>query len=401
MKREKIVILPKLCDFGGDLSKKWYVFYSVRDPRTHKMKVFKDSKGLFVLKTSRERYHQAAKIINHYTELLKNGYNPFIDESQVIYNDSLQYHHAARVYQARKANNRTFNYWANEYLKMQTGGLASETISTYKSKIRTFENWLILRRYNELDISALENKVVVDFFVYLNNDRKSSAITYRKYKNLLTDLFDYVMERKGINTNPVQRLPKCTRVVEMAPSPINPEDIGLFMDRIKHDKQMMLFVMFEYYCFMRPGEIRMMKISWIDWGNGIVRIPQNMNKTKKAKTPILPHEFLRQLRVEHQLHTYPKDFYVISTANAPGKQHIGKNTMRNRFNKIRAELNMPPDYMLYSWKHTGNGILEKAGANPFERMMQNGHSSVVTTEKYTRKKFGFESDLIRNRFPTL
>ena len=37
MKRKKIVILPKLNDAGGNLSKKWFVYYSIRDPRTDKM----------------------------------------------------------------------------------------------------------------------------------------------------------------------------------------------------------------------------------------------------------------------------------------------------------------------------------------------------------------------------
>ena len=41
MKRKKIVILPKLNDAGGDLSKKWFVYYSVRDPRPDKMKRFR------------------------------------------------------------------------------------------------------------------------------------------------------------------------------------------------------------------------------------------------------------------------------------------------------------------------------------------------------------------------
>lgn len=41
MKRKKIVILPKLNDAGGDLSKKWFIYYSVRDPRTDKMNVLR------------------------------------------------------------------------------------------------------------------------------------------------------------------------------------------------------------------------------------------------------------------------------------------------------------------------------------------------------------------------
>jgi integrase len=282
-------------------------------------------------------------------------------------------------------------------------GLEPATISTYKSKIRTFNNWLILKRYDELDISAISNKVIIDFFVYLNNDRKSSSVTYRKYRNLLTEFFDYLIEKDIIQINPVVRLPICRRVVDKSPKPIRSEDVEIILKELKRRKmyQLYLFIAFEYYCFMRPGEIRLMKISWIDWGNGIVRIPKDMNKTKTNKMPIIPDEFMHELRDEQKLHLKPRDYFVIGKNKEPGEQATGKNTMRNRFNKIRDFLEMPSDYMLYSWKHTGNIALEESGANGYERMMQNGHTSLVTTEKYTRGKMGFKSETIRHKFPAL
>ncbi len=35
--RQKVIILPKLYNYNGDLSKKWFVFYSYRDPSNGKM----------------------------------------------------------------------------------------------------------------------------------------------------------------------------------------------------------------------------------------------------------------------------------------------------------------------------------------------------------------------------
>lgn len=85
----------------------------------------------------------------------------------------------------------------------------------------------------------------------------------------------------------------------------------------------------------------------------------------------------------------------------PGKMHIGKNTMRLRFNKIRKRLNLPESYMLYSFKHTGNSAAVDAGISAYERMMQNGHTSIRTTEIYTKNKIGFQSEDIRQNFPKL
>ena len=46
MSRKKLVILPKLYDAKGNLLKKWFVFYSVLNPRTGKMERFRVFEGL-------------------------------------------------------------------------------------------------------------------------------------------------------------------------------------------------------------------------------------------------------------------------------------------------------------------------------------------------------------------
>ena len=64
------MILPKLNDAGGNLSKKWFVYYSVRDPRTDKMERFKDHVGLSHPDESVRR-ERADKIIQELTVKLK------------------------------------------------------------------------------------------------------------------------------------------------------------------------------------------------------------------------------------------------------------------------------------------------------------------------------------------
>ena len=104
MKRKKIVILPKLNDAGGNLSKKWFVYYSVRDPRTDKMERFKDHVGLSHPDESVRR-ERADKIIQELTVKLKKGWTPFLDDTEAIYEDQLQYKHVADIYGTQKAAN--------------------------------------------------------------------------------------------------------------------------------------------------------------------------------------------------------------------------------------------------------------------------------------------------------
>lgn len=400
MKREKIVILPKLASFNNDLKKKWYVYYSVRDPKDGKMRMKKIYKDLDSPKI-KDRLRVADALIEEMREKLILGYNPWTDETEVIYADSMHYQQAAKLYKKIRKSNKNFNYFANLYIKHEMLGLEKSTVQTYISKCRTFDGWLMRMKLHDADLKVLTNDVVVEFFRFLIEERQLSSFTYKKYRNLLHAIFEFAFEKRHINFNPVVRLPKNTRKVDNAPAPIQLRDLDILLRRLKQDPQLYLTVLFEYYCFMRPGEIREMKLSWIDWDRGVIRIPSNKIKTKNAKTPIIPDVLMQLLKDEFKLNTYPEDLYVIGKGGEPSTEHYGKNTMRFRFNKIRKDLALPSDYMLYSWKHTGNGMLEQSGANSFERMMQNGHTSIVTTERYTRRKFGFESEHIRKNFPLL
>jgi integrase len=404
MQREKIVILPKLYDFGGSMNAnhKWYVEYSVRNHATGKMVRKKVYQGLSKIKNKQQRYKEAELIIQDLTDKLKAGWNPLVDDSSAIYTDHLQYKFAARIYKDRKAGNRTVNFFINRYMKERMAGLDKNTVSTYTSKYRVFQMWADREGMKDNDITAFNTQVIQRFFSYLNNERESSHITYKKYKQLIYGLFDYISDIGLIPYNPVQKLPKCTRVVDKTPKPINDEDAIVFMQRIRQEKQLYLFLLFEYYCLMRPTEIRLMKIHWIDFGRKIIRIPKEISKTRKPKSPIIPIKLMEILRDEYKLHLLDRDWYVIGKQNGePGDGHLGKNTMRARFNKIRKELDMPNDYMLYSWKHTANVRLLEQGIPGYDRMMQNGHSSIITTEKYTKNKAGFKSDVIENDYPKL
>ena len=98
MERVKLITLPQLNDCGGDIKKRWFVYYSVKDPRTGKMKRFKYYKGLNKIKVSKARYAKSVEIINELSGKLKSGWNPFIDDTQVIYADQLRYKNIEEIY---------------------------------------------------------------------------------------------------------------------------------------------------------------------------------------------------------------------------------------------------------------------------------------------------------------
>jgi hypothetical protein len=91
MRRKKILIYPKLCDRNGDLSKKWYVEVSQRNPHDGQMvrkrfEVFENC-NINSLSDAVERYQFAQKLILNLNEHLNSGWTLFDDTPDCVYED--------------------------------------------------------------------------------------------------------------------------------------------------------------------------------------------------------------------------------------------------------------------------------------------------------------------------
>ncbi len=405
MKREKLVIMPRLNDCQGNLSKKWFVFYSARNPRTGLMERFKDYAGLAKKKqTARDRYAIAEEKINSLRTKLLSGWTPFLEEDDpdVLYSDTIQYQNVAAVYGNEKRKNRGFNFFANEYMSSLQGAIRHDTVTTYNSKLRIFGQWLDMKGIGDIDITGITHAILLDFWDWLINQRKLSGNSVRKYKQLLKAVFEFVKLKQIIRVNPVENLPECRRINDCAPRPIHEEDINTFIREVEERMpQLFLVICFEYYCFLRPGcEIRLMKIDWIDWGRGVIVVPANFSKNKKQKMVTMPEPLILILR-KYNIHKAKRGLYVLAKGGQPGEQHYGKNYFRYNFAKIRKALDMPHDYKLYSWKHTGNIRALEAGIPQMEIMDQNGHSSLEVTNNYIRNRVRRVSTQIQKAFPSI
>ncbi|MHA7109229.1 tyrosine-type recombinase/integrase [Sunxiuqinia elliptica] len=405
MARRKILIsLPTLNDKKGDARKEWYVEYGVRNPKTDKLERFRIYEGLSKVAPV-VRYKRAEKIISEYTEKLKSGWSPLIEDERYIYQDTLVYTEVAKAFGNSRLSNKNARFYSNEFLKVISPNVNEEgTLPTYKGKLRLFCNWLDNEDIGENDVSSITNEIILKFFDYLIYKRDFSSITLQKYRQILMALFEYLEKKKKVVVNPVYNIPKVKRDKDQAPRPIPEHDLKLFRETIKRDDpQLWLAIQFEYYCFLRPGkEIRLMQVGDIDFIRGVINVSRFRSKTNRPKYPTIPIVFLNELRDVYQLHEQPKHFYIFSKNQKPGVNPIGKNSLRFRFNKIRSQLNMPKEYKLYSWKHTGNVRADDCPDITMREMQdQNGHVSIVTTEKYLANKGGRVSPAIRDHFPPI
>jgi len=402
MSRQKICILPKLNDCGGDPKKQWFVFFSYRNPANNKMTRFRLYDGFTKCPTKKAKYEHAEKVIQDYTTRLQNGWNPFEDDLKAIYEDTLQYTAVKRVFKSARAGNKTFNYYSNLFLP-EVEGMADKTYRNYVSKYRTLDAWLTKNGLAGNDIRTIMPETMRKFFFYLINEEKLARITVKKYQHMLERLFNWCVKNKHLRVSPMCDIPETSRRNDQAPRPINEADIDRIVKKIREtDRQLWLTIQLEYYCFLRPGlEIRMARIGWFDLARGVINVPGEVVKTDNPKTVIIPRQFREHLMQEWRLHLFPTDYFLIGQNGVPGPKPLGSNNLRNRFNIIRDSLNLPTTYKLYSWKHTGNARAADAGIPVYHRQKQNGHASMRSMEDYLKNKIGWKSEEIKNGFPSL
>lgn len=386
MQRTKMIKLPVVYDAGGDLSKKWFIEFYVRNPRTGRMERQRISKGINKFHTLKERKAAAEEMRQHWTEKLRAGWSPFTDES-IIYDDNLQYQTFIKSYRVAKSRNGTFRFYASKYIDSIFNEVEETTISTYRSKLRLFDAWLEGEQMNDADISCITWNVMVKFFLFIIEERELSKVSVDNYRILLSAVFEFLRKERKLFPNPCIDLPGTKRINDSAAAPINEDDIPIFKKAIlKHDPQLWLAICFEYYCYMRPRkEIRFLKIGDINFGLGQIKIRFENAKTKERFVNI-PRPFLKLIRETYRLHTYPRHYFVIGKGGEPNPQGVSINNLSNRFVRIREKLNMPDEYKMYSWKHTGVIMASDAGVPDREIQDQAGHTTIVTTERYMRKK---------------
>ncbi len=400
-RKRKLIILPQLKNCGGDLSKKWYVEYSCRDPQTNEMKRFRHYDGFSELLTVKEREAYAAKIISEIKAKLEKGEDPF-SEKIVTYQDELIYQTTAARWGNERESIVNIRMYLSDFLIMKKNEVTPSTYQTYRSKLRIFCEWMDANGLGNKNVRCIFQDHIHRFFYHIVENNHTSRRTVKKYEQLLHTFFDFLLKtKKVIGENPVKEIPKLGEKRDEAARPIPERDRRILIEYMsEHDPQLLLVCQLEYYCAIRPNECRQIRIRDINLETATITVRQDISKNGLTETVCIPRQLMEQLE-EDGIEKYPSEWFLFSSEGMPGKNMLGKNTFRYRFDRIRDKLELSKRYKLYSFKHTGGINLVNAGVNTWELQRHFRHKSVDTTEKYIRRNFGMQSKLIREDFPDM
>jgi len=396
-RKQTIIIFPHLNDYKGDLSKKWYVEYKWRVPGEVDQRKERIYRGLFE-GTRASRYKLAKEIIKDKTEWLKSG--AYLQGNvKKVYADELLYRNEAKMYGEARKQVVTTRTNLSEYLTVMKEKVNAKSYESYVSKLRIFNAWLKVNRLDELSIANISRQHIIDFSVYLSSEQKLSRLTIKKYIQNIHGFFNFELDRNAITVNPAERIPAMGKIVDCAAVPFQADDRTKLKVAISvADPQLWLACQVQYYCAIRPGtELRLMKLKWIDFENSKFRIPNVEAKNNKSEIVDIPDFLIVEMKSQ-QLHTYTeKNLFVFGKFGRPGTEPLGKNTLRNRFNRYREALGISPEHKFYSWKHSGAISLINAGVQPYDMKNHLRHASFATTEIYLKKQSGN----VKNNISTL
>jgi len=376
---------PKIYTGKDDLSKRWYVYFSYRNPLTGKLErqppIYGEANKLKT-KTDRLAYLSTIKKVLH--RMLKQGYSPF-EDAQVT--DTRLLEQTEKESTKRQAGKRVTsqrqNYTVKEAmefaLSQKKPNWSKKTASTFTGHYNKFMLWLKDNKLESLDITELKKR---DVSLFLNTLTKVqtkkqqlaniepvvvSPKTRNNTKATLSILFSQLADDEIIPYNFVEKI-KNVRSKPKKNKAFSKEQIIAIREYLdKHDPYLRVFMQFMSYAFLRNIEVCRLKVKDIDLK--AKRLYVRSKTSPLAVVPIIGE--LENVIREMKLENYAPDDYLITRKEQPFAWDIDENTKTKhfaaKFRKVKKALGLSADYTLYSTRHT-------AATNLYNHLLSKGNS---------------------------
>ncbi|WP_274474604.1 tyrosine-type recombinase/integrase [Mangrovimonas aestuarii] len=389
---------PKIYTANGDLSKRWYVYYSYRNPETGKLKRLTPFYGIANrYKTKEERLEVLTTYRKALLKLLKQGYTPFGDNTE-LYNRLNPKPEAETL--TKRDNHTEGSDDTDEKpamsikdafdfaLKLKEKVTSRTTIRSYQNRVDVFINWLNDNYPNIKTVDLLSKKIVTEF---LNEVLiKTSARSRNNYRTELSSVIQVLEDNDIIALNFIKKIPVLKSIPERNKTYSRETQKAIFDYLEKEDPILLLYIKFISYNFLRPIEVCRLRIKDVNLKDRTISFKA---KNSPLKTKIIPDILWNDLP---DLSNLNENDFLFTPEGIGGKWETDLNNKRDYFSKrfkkvVKDHFNLGKDYGLYSFRHTYITKLYRAmvkDSSPFEAksklMLITGHSTMGALEKYLR-----------------
>ena len=386
---------PKIYNAKGDLSKRWYVYFSFRNPETDKLQRMKNVYGKTNnYKTKEERLTVLTVYRKKLLDLLKRGYDPFGDNT-LLYNN-LNGHQVPKLQltkvEAVEQNNEESSMSIKEAfefgLKLKEKLINSTTKRGYQNKVKQFLTWLDKHHPKTKSIRLLNKKILTEFLNDVLNN--TSARNRNNFRTELSSIMQVLEDNEKVSENLLKKIPVLKSKPIRHKAYTEELQSEIFNYLCQEDGILLLFIKFASYSFMRPIEVSRIRVEDIDLENKTVQFEA---KNSSLKTKIIPEVLWSELP---DLSKMKKNHFLFTPKKIGGDWDAESGSRRDHFTKrykrvVKEHFKLNENYTIYSFRHTYTvkvyRKLRKSYA-PFEAktrlMLITGHTSMTALEKYLR-----------------
>ncbi|PQJ81500.1 tyrosine-type recombinase/integrase [Polaribacter glomeratus] len=424
LEHKKLFSPAKIYSANGNLSKRWYIYFSFRNPKTGKLERMQNIYGKAnIYKTKEERLQVLTSYRKNLLILLKKGYNPFENneklyqeintikdnkvtpatskekpvekEVEIVKTDISKIESNTEILdnatsaEILDTTNLLLLNTAFEFaLNLKAKEVSKGTIYDYKRKSIHFTKWLVETKPEVKYITEISRK---DLINYLNSILlKTSARNYNNYRVDLSSLFQVLKNNEHVGENFLKGIPILRTTPEKHKRFSEEKQQEIFNYLEKEDEILFLFIKFISYSLIRPVEICRLKIKDIDLES---KTMQFKAKNSPLKTKIIPEILFKDLP---DLSKLDKESFLFTPTKFGDLWEATDNNRRDHFSKrfkkvVKEHFKLDEDHTIYSFRHTFIFILYnnlRKTKSPFEAkselMLITGHKSMTSLEKYLR-----------------
>lgn len=431
--QKKEYSIPKIYDAKGDLNKRWYVYFSYRDPKTNKLKRQKNIYGYANnYKNKEDRLTVLTSYRKQLLKLLKKGYNPFNDNTELYQAELLK---KKKELEAKKRPEKAYvqptafpldisknsTSVAREWiqpkepeqpkekekekevtidvgvplreafdfsLSIKKNQIQERSHKDYQYTTNNFIKWLHKNKPKVKGIKQIDKKVALD---YLNAVLTRTSSRNRNNIRLnLSSLFQTLEQNEYIDSNPIRKITPLRSIPKRNKSYSTEEHTKIFEYLEKEDPILLLFIKFISYNLLRPVEVCRLKIKDINIKDKTLQFKA---KNSPLKTKLIPNKIIEELP---DLSKLDPEGYLFTPIKIGGKWDATDVNKTRHFSKryktvVKDHFKLDDEQTLYSFRHTFITILYKSllkGSSPHaaksELMNITGHNTMDALEKYLR-----------------
>ena len=278
-----------------------------------------------------------------------------------------------------------FTNWLGNLKEVRN--LSDNTLISYKHDVRSFIDFMSTHTGSEVSIKYLNDMKISDFRSFLsylrNKDISSTSIA--RIISSLKSFFNYLLNTNLIESTVVQSL-RTPKQKKSLPRPISSE---LAIETIKHAQDMekerwigmrnKTILMLLYGCGLRISEALNLNFEDINENDYLII------KGKGNKERMVPLMDYVKNDIENYIHECPKNFMKDDPLFV-GKRldRLSPRIIQYVLEKIRHNLSLPETATPHALRHSFATHLLNSGGDLRTIQELLGHSSLSTTQKYTK-----------------